>query len=309
MTPTVDLARFDALGTTVEVAVTDAGGLDAALGAVHAEVGRVDQACSRFRPDSDLARVNAAGGRWTAVSDDLLAALEAALRAARLTGGVVDPTVGSVLRRLGYDRDFAAVAPEGPAVRLTFAPVAGWTAVEVDRSAGRLRVPEGVELDLGATAKAWCADRAAARAAGAAGCGVLVSLGGDVAVAGPAPHEGWPVVVGDDHRAPLDAGGPVVGLRGGGLATSGTTVRRWVRGTATFHHVVDPATGAPAEAVWRTVSVTAGTCADANTASTAAVVLGRRAPAWLAALGLPARLVSAGGAVTTVGDWPPEVAA
>jgi len=114
-------------------------------------------------------------------------------------------------------------------------------------------------------------------------------------------------VVGDDHRAPLDAGGPVIGLLAGGLATSGTAVRRWVRGGAALHHVLDPTTGAPAEPVWRTVSVLAGTCADANAASTASIVLGRRAPGWLTGLGLPARLVADDGAVTTVGGWPAEV--
>jgi thiamine biosynthesis lipoprotein len=130
----------------------------------------------------------------------------------------------------------------------------------------------------------------------------MVSLGGDVAVAGPAPDEGWRIGVGDDHRTA--AAGPVVTIRAGGLATSGTTVRQWRRGTVAQHHIVDPRTGQAAEVVWRTVSVAAANCVDANTASTAAVVLGRAAPAWLAAHNLPARLVAASGAVLTIAGWP-----
>jgi len=303
---TLEAARFAALGTTAEVVVADGRALAVARGVLEEEVARVDLACSRFRDDSDLARVNRGAGAWTPVSPSLIDALDAALRAARQTGGAVDPTVGTAMRRIGYDRDFASVAATGSALRVTFSPVAGWTTVEIDRDGSRVRVPQGVELDLGATAKAWCADRAAARAADAAGCGVLVSLGGDIAVAGAGPDGGWPVVVGDDHRAPLDHPGPVVAIRSGGLATSSTTVRRWARGGEPLHHVIDPTTGAPAPWVWRTVTVTAASCADANAASTAAIVFGWRAEAWLTGLGLPARLVATDGRVTTLGGWPAE---
>jgi thiamine biosynthesis lipoprotein len=300
------VARFPALGTTAELVVTDAASLAEARAMLEDEIARLDVACSRFRDDSDLARVNRAEGRWTTVSAHLIDALDAALRAARLTSGAVDPTVGTALRRMGYDRDFASVPATGDALRVTFSAVAGWTTVELDRAASRVRVPRGVEIDLGATAKAWCADRAAGRAASAVGCGALVSLGGDIAVAGPPPDDGWPVTIGDDHREPLDGPGPVVSIRSGGLATSSTTVRRWTRGADTLHHVVDPATGAPAPPVWRTVTVAASSCADANAASTAAIVLGSCAGAWLATLGLPARLVAADGSVVRSGGWPTE---
>ncbi len=304
MTRALEAARFTALGTTAELVVDDPGGLEPARAVLVEELASLDAACSRFRDDSDLTRVNARAGRWAAVSPHLIEALLAALRAARLTGGAVDPTVGAAVRRLGYDRDFAEVAATGPAVRVTFSRVAGWQTVDVDPARGLVRVPRGVELDLGATAKAWCADRAATRAAALIGRGVLVSLGGDVAVAGPAPAGGWPVAVGEDHRELLDGPGPVVGVHAGGMATSGTTVRRWTRGGVVLHHVVDPATGAPAPPVWRTATVMASTCVDANAAATAVIVRGDRAPSWLARLGLPARLVAADGAVRTLGGWP-----
>jgi thiamine biosynthesis lipoprotein len=136
---------------------------------------------------------------------------------------------------------------------------------------------------------------------------VLVGLGGDIAVAGPAPSGGWRVRIGDDHTR-ADPGDPVVAITAGGLATSSVTRRTWRRAGRTVHHIVDPCTGDVPDPVWRTVSVTAGSCVDANTASTAAIVLGPAAPGWLAERGLPARLVATDGAVTTVAGWPDEVA-
>lgn len=107
-----------------------------------------------------------------------------ALRAAEATDGTVDPTVGSAMDALGYDRDFTLVREDDRPVRLTVRRTPGWRAVRLDRATGTVTVPEGIRLDLGATAKAWAADRAAGTLAAAAGCGVLVSLGGDTAVAG-----------------------------------------------------------------------------------------------------------------------------
>jgi thiamine biosynthesis lipoprotein len=201
------------------------------------------------------------------------------------------------------------LARDGDRFRASFAPVPGWKLVELDAPQRRVRIPKGIELDLGATAKALAADRAAAVAHELTGTGVLVSLGGDVSVAGPTPEAGWPVRVADDHAAPLVEGGPVFAVAAGGLATSGTTVRRWKAGNVTLHHIIDPRTGRPADTPWRTVTVAAGTCVKANVASTAAIVLGAEAPSWLVARGLPARLVAADGAVSTVAAWPEEAAA
>jgi thiamine biosynthesis lipoprotein len=181
-----------------------------------------------------------------------------------------------------------------------------WSAVRVDRARATIQLPPGVELDLGATAKAWAADRAAAAAVGAAGCGALVSLGGDLATAGGAPSDGWSVHVTDDHRAALDAPGQTVSIATGGLATSSTTVRRWRRQGRQMHHILDPATRMPSRSPWRTVSVAAATCAEANIAATAAIVRGASAPRWLAELGLPARLVAHNGHVVAVAGWPSE---
>jgi thiamine biosynthesis lipoprotein len=305
----VGRCELRALGTGAVVLTADSRRLGPALAAVVEEVAAIDVACSRFRDDSELTAVNRGGGRPVHVGPLLLEAVETALRAARLTDGDVDPTVGDAIRVLGYDRDFGAVAPAGrPLVRLAAVP--GWHQISVDRRRQLVAMPPGVSLDLGATAKALAADRAASRAVSAAGCGVLVSLGGDISTAGEPPGGGWSVRVADWHAAGPEAEGEIVEVSSGGVATSSTTVRRWSRGTEELHHVVDPATGRSAEVVWRTVSVAAATCVDANVAATAAIVRGNRSPAWLASLRLPARLVRPDGSVVRVGGWPaPEVAA
>jgi thiamine biosynthesis lipoprotein len=136
-----------------------------------------------------------------------------------------------------------------------------------------------------------------------------VSIGGDIATCGSAPRGGWRIRVTDDHRSDCSAEGQTISIRSGGLATSSTAVRRWDRAGRTMHHIIDPATGAPVRATWRTVSVAAADCTDANIATTAALVRGESAPDWLAGLGLPARLVDREGSVTTLGEWPAEAAA
>lgn len=294
---------FPALGTTAVLLVADPVGAGAALKVLRAELAAVDAACSRFRPDSELSQANATAGsgRPVPVGALLAEAVEVALRAARLTGGAVDPTVGPALVALGYDVTFARIAPNGPAPRLRSA--SGWRSVGWDPALRLLRLPAGTALDLGATAKALAADRAARTAAAAAGCGVLVNLGGDLSAAGRPPEGGWRIAVADDHAGPVLPGTPVVSLHGGGLATSGTAVRAWQRGGRVRHHIVDPATGDSAPEVWRTVSVAAADCVDANTASTAAVVLGEHAVRWLRDTGLPARLVRTDGSEVCLGGW------
>jgi thiamine biosynthesis lipoprotein len=297
--------RFRALGTTAQVTVADRAGLRTAGALLHDELETIDRACSRFLATSELNAVNAGAGAPVGVSSVLFEAVATALHAAEATGGAVDPTVGGSLRSLGYDCDFALIGTDDgrrQVVRLRRRTMS-WKRVRLDRERHTISIPRGVELDLGATGKAFAADRAAQRIADAIGSGVLVSLGGDIAVAGDPPSEGWPIRVTDDHRD-LDGAGPTIALRNGGLATSSTTVRRWSVDGVERHHIVDPRTGRSAPEVWRTASVAAATCVDANAASTAAIVLGEEAPAWLARLGLAARLVRGNGDVVAVAGWP-----
>jgi thiamine biosynthesis lipoprotein len=290
------------------VCVTDDTALADARAALELELSAIDAACSRFRPDSELARLNASAGRAVAVGELLFEAVVVALRVAAATEGLVDPTVGRSLRIAGYDRPFEHVRT-GRREEPVFVAAPGWQTVEIAAGARTVRLPPGVELDLGATAKALAADRSASTIARSTGSAALVSLGGDIALSGAAPPDGWPIRISDDHGAPLDGRGPVVSISSGGLATSGTAVRRWRAGGIELHHIVDPRTGRPAATPLRTVTVAAATCVDANAASTAALVLGEKAPTWLAERGLPARLVSETGSVSWVCDWPVEAAA
>lgn len=300
---------FSIFGTTATLLVSDPSAVRMARTVADAELAAVDRACSRFRTDSELSRLNAAEGSPAVVTELFAEILGVALRAARLTDGDVDPTCGRALAEIGYDRDFAvlmAAGGTGPLPRLgrPTRRVPGWRSVQLDRQRSQVRLRRGAQLDLGSTAKAWAADRCATRIAAATGSGVLVSLGGDIAVAGRPPDAGWRIRVTDDHAASQEAPGQTVTIAAGGLATSSTTVRTWEAGGQRMHHIIDPATGEPAQSCWRTVSVAAGSCADANIASTAAIIRSEAALAWLREAGLPARLVRVDGSVELAADWP-----
>jgi thiamine biosynthesis lipoprotein len=297
---------FPAFGSTAVVVASEADRLAEAVLAVQRVVDRFDRACSRFRDDSELSALNRAAGSPVRVSPLMMEAVLAGVRAARLTDGDVDPTVGGALVALGYDRDFElGLSGRGSVLRVGSVP--GWQTIRADHAAGTVSVASGVAIDLGATAKALAADHAAREAVDAAGCGVLVSLGGDLAVAGDAPDGGWQVRVTDDHRDGVHAPGQSITIADGGLATSSTTARRWRSAEGDrVHHLLNPATGRPVAAGWRTVSVAASSCLDANIASTAAIVRGASAPAWLAVQELPSRLVSEGGRSLHVAGWPAD---
>ena len=293
-------ARFAAFGSYGFLAVRRAAALHDALGLARTVVADVDATCSRFREDSDLARVNRHPGEWVEVHPLLVEAVRVAYDAADSSDGLVDPLLGQALVTLGYDRDFGELVElERTPPRVAPSPTPGaWRAIELGNE--RVRIPAGTALDLGSTAKAWAADVVANAIETELGESAVVSLGGDLRVAAPDGRP-WPVAIAERPGAAPDT---VVDLYEGGLATSSTQVRRWLRGGTARHHLLDPRTGLPAVEVWRTVTATGPTCAAANTASTAAVVLGEQALPWLHQHGVTARLVAADGGVTGVGGWP-----
>ena len=303
------IADDRALGGSVRVIVTRPADLVRAKAAVDEVLRAIDIAASRFREDSELTRLNGMAGQEVLVSPLLAQAVAAALRGARLSGGAVDPTIGSAVKLAGYDADFDSVPVDGAELKLTATTVPGWQSVQFGEASRMVRIPTGVELDLGATAKALASDLAAAAAIKVCGGGgVLVSLGGDIAVAGEAPAEGWLIQTSEDSSAAIAEGEETISVRTGGIATSSTTVRRWTRGGAVLHHIIDPATGLPVDSCWRTASVIAATCVDANIASTAAIVMGPTAESWLVANRLPGRLVDRDGRVHRVAGWPSPAA-
>jgi FAD:protein FMN transferase len=304
-TSVLGIADDRALGGSLKVIVTHARSLTAAKAAVDEVVNAIDAAASRFRADSELGRLNATPEQEVVVSPLLAQAISAGLRGAEVSDGAVDPTVGTAIRLAGYDSDFASVLNDGGPLGVIATRIPGWQAIRFSPATRRVWIPRAVEIDLGATAKALASDLAAAAAFGVIeGGGVLVSLGGDIAVAGEPPPGGWSVQVSEDSKTPIQEGEETVSILSGGIATSSTTVRRWTRGGVVLHHIIDPANGLPVNGPWRTATVAAATCVDANIASTAAIVKGEAAPAWLASHGLAARLVDRQGKVHRVGRWP-----
>ncbi len=305
-----ELRSGRAIGTTAIVAVTEPAAADAALGILRDELLAIDRTCSRFRPDSEICALRRANGARMRVSALLFEAIAVACDVAQRTGGAVDPTVGVAMETLGYDRDLDQLDQVdqldrvGPQAVGAPTPAPGWWQIELDARRRTVRAPAGTHLDLGASAKALVADRAATRIAGALRTGVLVSIGGDVAVAGRAPDGGWAVGIAADSSADVADVDQVVAIESGGLATSSTSVRTWERGGHPLHHIVDPATGDNAEAYWTTVSASGATCVDANAASTAAVVWGAQAVMKLRELGAPARLVRTDGRLVVMNGWP-----
>jgi thiamine biosynthesis lipoprotein len=306
------LRTMRAIGTTAIVAVTEPTAAEQAERILRDELVAIDTACSRFRPDSEVSSLRRSHGAPVKVSALLFDAITVACDVALRTDGAVDPTVGVAMETLGYDRDFDELAgdgtelaaPAGPA-----GPVPGWWHIELDPQRRTVRVPRGTHLDLGASAKAFVADRAASRIADTARTGVLVSIGGDVATAGAAPDGGWAVGIAPDSSTPVEEVVHVVSIQSGAIASSSPGIRTWQRGGRRLHHIVDPSTGDSAPAYWTLVTASGATCVDANAASTAAVVWGKRALPKLVDLGQPTRLVRHDGYVLTVNGWPPDTGA
>lgn len=265
------------------------------------EVATMDAAASRFRDDSQISSVNREAGHWVDVSDYLADVLEASLQAAELTAGLVNPGMGKLVDAAGYRawRDGRSAPQSRPS---GLGNPDAWRAVELLRSGAtaQVRIPQGVQLDVGAVAKGWLADRVALLAADRFGCDVLANMGGDLrVVTGEQP---WTVLV-----DPLVEGVAPQSIEvwDAGIATSGTGKRQWTQpdGT-TAHHIIDPRSGRPAASPWASCSVMAASAAQANAVSTAGVILGEQGPDWVAAQGLDALFVGASGQLRTVGRWP-----
>lgn len=300
--------RFASLGTTAVVCTTREAELPAAVAIARQRCEELDAAASRFRDSSELAQLSRHVGEPVEVSELLWEVLDQAIWAASFTDGLVDPTVGGAMGVLGYATTFTEIDRDDPRPVVHVGRVPGYAKIQRDAATRSVTLPVGVTLDLGATAKAGCADRIAAHAGAELSGGVLVSLGGDMAVAGPSPSGGWLVGLAARHDDPLEADGPAVALHHGGLASSGVAARRWRRGGSELHHLLDPATGLPAEVVWETVTVAGPSCLVANAASTASVIMGEAAVAWLEAKQLPGRLVRPNGEVVVAAGFPEDPA-
>jgi FAD:protein FMN transferase len=261
-----------------------------------------DDACNRFRSDSELSRLNAGDAVDVAISPTLELALDAALRAGRATGGLCDPTVLPALLALGYDRDYDELVDR---VIVAQAPVpsCGLGAITLDRQRHTVTLAPGCRLDLGASAKALVVDLIADDVA--ASGGVVVEIGGDVAVRGCGPDGPW--VIGVSDRLTLTGLEPRV-YASGSLATSSLTTRTWRAGGHVVNHIIDPRTGSFAQGAYATATVSAESCVMANALATAALLWGDDAAWHIAQSGHAARLVRHDGAIEYVGGWPRDEA-
>ncbi len=287
---------WQALGTYVHLA-GDHRLLSAAAKQTAAVLAEVDLACSRFRVDSELSLANAAAGTEVSVSPLLAGALQVALEAARITDGLLDPTIGSQVVAAGYDRTFALVPSDAPdPVRLPPRHIS-WR--EVSLSGALLQAPQGTQLDVGATGKAYAADLVAAVLDQEFEESFLVSLGGDLRISRPSA-QAYTVAIG--HRI----GEPAlrsIQVHGGAIATSSRSARSWTRGGRTWHHIIDPRTGRSADGPWQTVTAYGHTAVAANTASTTALILGDAAYDWLVARDVAACLIDDNDELTTTPLW------
>lgn len=283
---------FRAMGTDVELLLApavDSADAEEALDAATREITHIEELASRFRAESELSRLNAAGS--LEVSPDLMRLVTLALSLREATGGRFDPTVHAAMMAAGYDRTLDEVPAEGP---VAGPAVPGGGKVDANPETGDITLGPAVALDLGGIAKGWAADRAADVLGVAGGC--LVSMGGDIAVRGTNDGEPWTVEV-------MRGDGPTtLGLTRGGMATSGTDRRRWRRGGEEMHHVIDPATGRPSTTDLVRVTTVAQDVAHAEAWATALLVSGSAAAAREAdEMGLPAVLVGSDGRTTSAG--------
>ncbi|WP_051913682.1 FAD:protein FMN transferase [Thermorudis peleae] len=295
-------AAFPALGTEVTVLVTDPVQLWPIVQHVRQCIDVIDRTLSRFRPDSELARLERIVDLPQPASPLFLEALELALRAARDTEGWFDPTIRDALEAAGYDRSIEQLEAVGPGPNRPALPAGQWLRIRYNRALGWVCIPRGVRLDFGGIGKGFAVDYAL-RTLPVNDVGVLLNAGGDLAVRGPTPPGGWLCDIAVDVSSPPEAH---VVVFEGALATSGLGRRQWTRNGERLHHLIDPRTGLPGVSPWRIVTVAARSCAVAEVAAKVAWLKGEEGPAWLEDLGLAGRFAAKDGSVITVGPWPEQ---
>ncbi|MBI4786945.1 MAG: FAD:protein FMN transferase [Chloroflexi bacterium] len=240
-----------------------------------------DRALSRFRPDSELSRLNRSQGGAVRVGQVLWQVLGQARAAARQSDGLVTPALLDHVEAAGYDQSFERLAPWMGPTEFATPPVRDWRAIELDSSAHTVRLPPAMRLDLGGIAKGWAADQAVARLSryGPA----LVDAGGDIAISGPMEGgERWPVAVADPMAPERDIAR--LWLDREAVATSGRDYRCWPRDGKWQHHIIDPRTGRPAETDVLSATVIAPTATEAEMAAKVTLILGSAAGlAWIEA--------------------------
>ncbi len=293
-------AQFRGLGTTIEIITTDPSVLEDVVEHVQRCVDEIDLTFSRFRPDSELARLEQGGSKPQRASALFLELLDLAYKASESTDGWFDPTVRDALEANGYDRSIEQLEAYGPGAARTHRPAGEWHLINYDRRRGLVELRDGVRLDFGGIGKGFAVDYALRTLPSLDG-GVLLNAGGDLAVSGPAPEGGWICDVGTTLDSDVEE---TVALHEGALATSGLGRRQWKRDGQQLHHLIDPRSGKPGKSPWRIVTVGARSCVAAEVAAKVAWLRGSNGPSWLRLIGLSGRFAGVDGSVVTVGSWP-----
>jgi len=288
--------EFFAMNTTVLCAAQgDPQRLATGFADVRTWVAQCEARFSRFRPDSELCRLNRAAGQWFPASADLYALVEIALELHALTGGLFDPAILPALQQAGYDRSLELIQRPGdqlaaPAPRAA-APAGRFAETALDPARQAIRLPENVQIDLGGLAKGWIVERAAHRLA-ISSLACAVDAGGDMflvgaptaeveafpdstaapAWLGPSQPPAWRVAL-EDPRDPQQTLA-VLQVQPGALVTSSITRRRWRQQGQPRHHIIDPRTGQPAEAAWLSVTVAAPRATQAEAFAKAILLAG-----------------------------------
>ncbi|MHB8059605.1 MAG: FAD:protein FMN transferase [Gaiellaceae bacterium] len=274
--------EFHAMGTTIELLLEAEEGerAQSALLAVQEEFERLEAMLTRFRPSSELSRLNREGR--IVAPPDLERVVALALEAREHSGGRFDPTVYDAVAQAGYDRSFELVAGKAGGDGYNGARCGG--EVTIDAESGTIELEPGFHLDLGGIGKGYSVDRAVEILAVAGPC--LVNAGGDLAVRG---DKLWPVGIED---------GPTLELARGAIATSGRDRRHWRRGDEERHHLIDPVTGRPAASDLLRVTVVASSAVEADILAKTLFIGGEKEAAEA---GIPALLVGADGHKRLVG--------
>lgn len=287
-------ADFTAMGSEARVVVT--GGGDALVDLARRRIDDLERKWSRFLPASEVSALNRARGHSVRVSPDTFDLVRRAVAGWRATDGRFDPTVLGDVVRAGYDRPFAAVVIRpGAGVSILRR---GCGEIALDTGASTVTLPPDVGFDPGGIGKGLAADIVVAELLAAGADGAAVSLGGDLRAEGTAPDGAahWVVAVDHPGTGPL----ATVALAAGAVATSTTRLRAWTVGGAPRHHVIDPATGAPAAAMAAAaVSALAADAAGAEVAAKAALLSGGDPCGALERLGCDGIVTSVDGDIAT----------
>jgi FAD:protein FMN transferase len=268
----VDEVRFKAMGTTAHVAVT--GAPSGLVDHARLRIAELEGRWSRFLPESELNQLNRRSGAPVVVSPLTFELIERACGWWRTTNGVFDPTILPALLNAGYDREFnsiprrSRIEPDAPG-----SPSPGCAEIELDARLCSVRLPAGVQIDLGGIAKGFAADVVAQELMDEGAGGACVNLGGDLRVMGEAPT-GAAWVVSIDAEMPDSAAPPSLALMAGAIATSSRARRTWQRGKRTYHHLIDPRTGSPAETSFVATTIVTGRAVDAEALAKATLLIG-----------------------------------